>query len=289
VGGHVDGGIAHDVNGIAVTSAYKSTRAFGRVDFVIDRATGEVVDRRIFPPQKIEPDVVYEGRPVVPMPDVVAIAAQAMAVAEERLTESLGVYLETPFPHQERPESPLGNLMTDAVLEASEGDISIHNIWGGIRAELLQGDLTFGDVFRMFPFDNRIAVVELSGADLRRVFEKQAHSRNRPAGFSGMRVFVACDGDQMSLRMLRPDGSEIMDSEVVKVVANDFLLLGGDDIFTPVAPEGGFTLPNGTPMVRDVLVSWFRNRGGSMSADEFFDPENPRWNRPDPVPSGCRL
>ena len=58
VGGHIDGAIAHDVNGIAITSAYKSTRAFGRVDFVIDRATGSVVERRIFPPQPIEVDAV---------------------------------------------------------------------------------------------------------------------------------------------------------------------------------------------------------------------------------------
>jgi hypothetical protein len=48
-------------------------------------------------------------------------------------------------------------------------------------------------------------------------------------------------------------------------------------------------LPDGTPLVRDTLVTWFRNRGGSMSADDFFDPENLRWNRPDPMPAECRL
>jgi 5'-nucleotidase len=289
VGGHIDGGIAHDVNGIAITSAYKSTRAFGRVDFVVDRSVGEVVERRIFPPQKIEPGVVYEGHPVVPMPDVVAIAEHAVAVAEVRLNESLGVYLETPFPHRDSPESPLGNLMTDAILEAGDADVSIHNIWGGIRAELPEGQLTYGDVFRMFPFDNRMAFVELSGAELRRIMASQAHNRLRPAGFSGLRVFVKCDAERMTVRMLRPDGSEISDSEMLKVAANDFLLLGGDDIFTPVTPEGGFALPNGTRLVRDTLVSWFRSRGGSMSADNFFDPDNLRWNRPDPMPAECRL
>jgi len=289
VAGHINGGIAHDVNGVAITSAYKSTRAFGRVDFVVDRATGEVVERRIFPPRRIEPDVIYEGYPVVPMPEVVAIAEQARAMAAERLTELLGVLLDEPILHRDPPESSLGNLLTDAVLEGNDADVSIHNIWGGIRAELPQGALTYGDVFRMFPFDNRIAIVELSGAELRRIMARQAHNKRRPAGFAGMQVFVSCDSDTMHLRMVRPDGSEITDTETLKIVANDFLLLGGDDIFTPVTPEAGFAMPNGTPLVRDTLVSWFRSRGGRIHADDFFDPENLRWNRPDPMPVDCRL
>ena len=294
VGGHVHQGVAHDVNGIAITTSYSNTRAFSRVDFTIDRRSGEVVERRIYPPQDIcvqesEGPCEYEARSVVPMPEVLAIAERAQDVAARRKAEKLGVYLETPMTLRTRPESILGNLMTDAVLEASDADISIHNVYGGIRAELPEGELTYGSVFRMFPFDNRIAILEMTGHDVRKIIEKQAHSKNRPAGFSGMRVFVSCDADQMSIRMVRPDGSEIADDEALRVMANDFLLLGGDGIFVPVMPEGGFSMRNGTPLVRDTLVSWFRSRGGRMHADDFLDPENLRWNRPNPLPPECRL
>jgi hypothetical protein len=54
-------------------------------------------------------------------------------------------------------------------------------------------------------------------------------------------------------------------------------------------PEGGFVMRNGTPLVRDTLVSWFRSRGGRIHSDDFFDPDVPRWNRPDPLPPECRL
>ena len=104
-----------------------------------------------------------------------------------------------------------------------------------------------------------------------------------------MQVYVSCDARQMSIRMLRPDGSEIEDGDALTVVANDFLLLGGDEVLTPVTPAGGFELPTGTSLVRDTLVTWFKNRGGSMTADDFFDPDNLRWNRPDPVPADCQL
>ena len=42
-------------------------------------------------------------------------------------------------------------------------------------------------------------------------------------------------------------------------------------------------------MLRDALVQWFKERGGRIRADDFFDPENLRWNRPDPMPPECRL
>jgi 5'-nucleotidase len=305
VGGHHHNGIAHIVNGIAVTSSYSNTRAFSRVDFTLDRSTAAVVSRHVFAPQancaKVPDDdgrctydddvsreaASYEGRAVVPMAEVVAIAERARELAAERKAEKLGVFLETPMTLQKRPESILGNLMTDAVLESSDADISIHNVSGGIRAELPAGELTFGRVFRMFPFDNRVAVLELSGRDIREIIARQVNNLRRAAGFSGMRVFVSCEAGQMSIRMLRPDNSEIKDSEMLRVVANDFLLLGGDDILTPVMPEGGFEIPTDTPLVRDILVNWFQDRGGRMHADDFFDLEHLRWNLPDPLPADC--
>jgi 5'-nucleotidase len=289
VAGHVHQGIAHDVNGIAVTSSYSNTRAFSRVDFTVDRNSGEVVDRRIYPPQRIVAGATYEGREVVPDEEVLAIAERAADMAEKRRAEPLGVTLDAPVSHRTRPESPLGNLMTDAVLQMHDADISMHNVWGGIRAELPEGDLTYGDVFRMFPFDNRVAVIELTGAEVRSIIARQAHNRNRAAGFSGMRVYVSCDVNEMQVRMLRLDGAEITDDEVLRVVVNDFLLLGGDDILTPVIPDAGFPVPNGTPLVRDTLVRWFRSNPGVMSPADFVDADALRWNLPEELPAECRL
>jgi len=305
IGGHKHRGIAHFVNGIAVTSSYSNTRAFSRVDFTIDRNSGQIADRKIYPPQfncqkaadesgrcTFEEDDTraiarYEGTQVVPMHTVAAIAARASDLSAQYKAEKVGVFLETPMTLSEQPETVLGNLLTDAVLESNDADISIHNVYGGIRSELPQGDVTYGNVYRMFPFENRIAIIELSGSDVRKVIADQVHNLRRRAGFSGMRVFVRCDTGNMSIQMVRPDGSEIDDSDVLRVVAQDFLLLGGDDVLTPAIPEGGFEVPYSTPLVRDVLVEWFRRRGGSMNASEFYDPENLRWNLPDPLPSDC--
>ena len=305
VAGHVHQGIAHVVNGIVITSSYSNARAFSRVDFTLDRNSGSVIDHHIFPPQancakapdedgscSYEDDdsrerASYEGRPVVPLAEVEAIADHARGLAEQRKAEKLGVFVETDMTLRQQPETVLGNLFTDAVRQSMDADIAIHNVYGGIRAELPKGEVTYGSLFSVFPFDNRIAIVELSGLELRKIIAHQALNEYRRAGFSGMRVFVSCDNGQMSIRMIKSDGSAIGDADTLRVVTNDFLLLGGDDIMTPVIPEGGFDIPNGKPLVRDILVDWFKRRGGTLSADEFRDPENLRWNLPDPMPEAC--
>jgi len=305
VGGHEHRGIAHVVNGIAITASYSNTRAFSRVDFTMDRNSGDVIDRRIYPPQgncikapdedrhcAYEDDdarepASYEGLPIVPMQQVAAIAERAGDVAAQRKAEKIGVYLETPMTLREQPETVLGNLLTDAVLQSNDADISIHNVYGGIRAELPEGELTYGSVFRVFPFDNRVSVTEMSGLDVRKIIAHQVHNLRRRAGFSGMRVYIGCDAGQMTVQMIKSGGREIQDSDTLRVVANDFLLLGGDDVLTPATPEEGFDIPYGTPLVRDTLVEWFKGNGGRLNAAEFRDPDNLRWNLPDPLPEDC--
>lgn len=305
VAGHVHMGIAHVVNGIVITSSYSNMRAFDRVDFTLDRNSGSVIDRHIFPPQAIcakapneegrctydddesRERAVYEGRPVVPIAGVVAVAERARAVAEQQKSEKLGVYVATDMTLHQQPETVLGNLFTDAVLQSVDADIAIHNVYGGIRAELSKGEVTFGSLYRVFPFDNRIAITELSGLEVRKIIANQVHKEHRRAGFSGMRVFVSCEAGQMAIQMIRPDGNAIENADRLRVVSNDFLLLGGGEIMTPAAPEGGYEIPTGTPLVRDIIVDWFKRRGGTLSADEFRDPENLRWNLPDPLPEEC--
>jgi 5'-nucleotidase len=287
VAGHVHEGIAHVVNGISITSSYSNAVAFSRVDFTLDAVTGEVIDRRIFPPQPVVPAETYEGVPIRPLPEMLAIAERAGQLVAERQAESTGAILATAMTLEGRPESVLGNLMTDAIREVTGADIAIHNVFGGLRADLPAGELTYGSVFRMFPFDNRVAVIELTGAELRRIIANQAAKPGRHAGFSGMRVFVDCIDGGISIRMERAGGREIADTDVLSVAVNDFLLLGGDDVLTPVIPGGGFDVPYDTPLVRDSLLQWFAEQQGSLHAGDFFDKDNRRWNLPDSSPGSC--
>jgi hypothetical protein len=117
----------------------------------------------------------------------------------------------------------------------------------------------------------------------------QAIKPTRRAGFSGMRVFAACDDGVVSIEMQRPDGTEIANNETITVVTTDFLAMGGDNIFTPIIPDGGFDLPTSTPFVRELFVTWMRTTGGSLNAADFLDDENPRWSFSESWPGDCQL
>jgi 5'-nucleotidase len=287
VAGHVHEGIAHWVNGIAITASYSNTVAFSRVDFTVDSADGRIVDVQIFPPQSNLPRDSYEGQPVVPMASVLAIAGHARQLADRLQAAPVGVFMETPMTLRAGPESELGNLLTDALREFTRADIALHNVRGGIRAELPAGELTYGSLYRMYPFDNRIAVITLTGAEIRKIIADQAPNAGRRAGFSGMRVFIECAAAGMAVRMQRLDGSTIHDSESLDVAVNDFLLLGGDGLLSPVTPPAGFDVPKDTPFLRDVLSQWFSARDSSLHADQFLDPRVARWNLPAEIPADC--
>lgn len=289
--GHVHQGIAHIVNGISITSSYSKTRAFSRVDFTLDRDSGKVISRTVFPPQPATLTVegLYEGTALTPDPDVVAIAEMAAANAQALKNTELGVYIDAPFELNTDVESPLSNLMTEAVLDMVGGDVAIHNVVGGIRDGLPAGDLTYGAVYNMFPFDNQVEILDLTGLELRRVIAHQARKPQRRAGFAGMRVRIACDEDRMQVAMLLDDGREIGDSDRVLVVANDFLSLGGDDILTPVIPDDGFEPQPDQPLVRDALVEWFRTNPGTLAPATFDTQATPKWTLPDIMPPSCQL
>ncbi len=307
IAGHTHHRIAHFVNGISITSSIARTVNFARADFVIDRQTGEILDRKIFRPQAPCPFINtsdgecawensgnvspahYEGRPVIPDAAVLEISTRAAAFAENKKNQKLGPHLEAPFLLEGNPESPLGNLFVDAILWGSEGDIAIHNVTGGIRAELPAGDLTFGDVYEVFPFDNVTIVLDIRGRDLRRIIEKQAHNHHRRAGVAGMRMFIECSNGIMSVDMVLSDGRSIADEDVIRVITNDFLALGGDGIFDPAKPEDGFEYGDDGPLTRDVLVDWFRARPSRMNAADFRSAGEPRWNLPKDLPESCTL
>ena len=139
----------------------------------------------------------------------------------------------------------------------------------------------------MFPFDNRVVAIDLSGAQLRKLLAEQAHRGRRRAGFSGMRVSVECADDRMDIVIELDNGSILRDEDSVTLIANDFLVLGGDDVLSPIIPDEGFSIDYSQPLVRDVLVDWFRNQSGTLNPDDYVTTARPKWLLPEPMPGTC--
>ena len=192
VAGHSHAGMAHQAHGIAIIESFSGGRSFGRVDLTVDRASKRITQKRIFPPQDLCAEVhpttrrcdatgerrtsargsrVRGPRRVARSRDCRRSRACARdGCASSRATQ-LGVVLDTPIRSGSDTESPLGNLFTDVLLQAVPGaELSINNTFGGLRADLPEGPLTYGRLFETFPFDNMLVHFRLTGAELRRMF-----------------------------------------------------------------------------------------------------------------------
>jgi 5'-nucleotidase len=307
VAGHSHAPMGHQVAGVAITEAYSGGRAFGRVDVIVDPTTMRVVERRSFAPRdlcaRVDPGSTrcdpegasdtrvpaeYEGAPVRPDPAIARVIAPAVDAALAQKGTLLGITLTTPVRRAAARDSPLGNLFTDAYLAAVPGaDVSFNNTSGGLRADLPAGPLTFGAVFEVMPFDNRVIAFRLTGAELRKVIATQVQRRSPLIGLAGLRIRVTCEGGAAAVAMLRPHGVPVRDDERVLVATTDFLATSVGGIFEPVTPAGGFTIVHDAGTARDVVVEALRKRGGTLREDQLVDSANPRWVLPAPQPVTC--
>ena len=301
--GHTHDAIAHVVDGVAIIQAYSLGRSFGRVDLSVDRRTHHVVGARPFAPREVctcqDPESLqcdpsgststplpatrYEGEVVTADRDVDAAMSRELRRVHDLQAVPLGVVLDTPVRRSGDVESPLGNLFADALRAGVPGaEVAINNnSRGGLRTDLPAGALTFGSLYDVFPFDNRLVKLTVSGAELQHVVADEVLRGRRGAlGVSGIRIHVSCGSGGVRVALFKPSGAAVDADERLVVVTTDTLASG--QVFAPVASLAGFTVPQDSPILREVVEDWFRHHGGHLGARDFVDADLPRWEWPDP-------
>lgn len=144
-------------------------------------------------------------------------------------------------------ETPLGNLVTDAMLAKAqekfpEAVIAFQN-GGGIRAPIAEGPITTGEVIEVLPFGNNPVIAELSGqeiVDLLEISIGDAPEEN--GGFlhvSGMQYYYdshAEPGNRVRRVLINQNGEdvELDPNETYLVTTNGFTGIGRDGL-TPFA------------------------------------------------------
>lgn len=299
VAGHTHDGVAHRVAGVPIVQAYSWGRAFSRVDLTIDRATKTVTGARVHAPQDLclwrdgatgrcapGPGATalgaqYEGRAVAVDPAIEAAMAPALARVRSWRTRPLGATLQAPIARGPGDaESPLGNLFADAMRAAvpgAEAALSYGAGPGGLRAELPAGPLTVGAVFDLFPYDNRVEVVTLTGADLRRLLGDHVRRPfwRRALGVSGLQVRHTCAAGGDRVEVTRTSGLPVADDDRLTIAMTDFLANRVRRLQAAPAPP---PTPS-APLIREVVAGWLASHGTRLGPTALADPDAPRWVR----------
>ncbi len=236
--GHTHQTVAGEVNGVPIVQAKNNGRNIGQLSLVR-------LDGKLYVSAAIE-DLSVKVKDLPEDPATKAIYDKYSKDLGPTLDKVVTV-LENDFPHDRHEGlSILGQFNAKLMKEITGTQIGITN-GGGIRGPLSKGNLTVGNMYGIFPFDNTLVTMELSGADIKKNLEHGIN--NKEYGwiqYYGMKV----DYDEAKPQGERVTGIELMDGNKIQadkyytVVTNDFMATGGD----------GYNFKNAKNMVNTNIV-----------------------------------
>jgi 5'-nucleotidase len=224
VAGHTHSYLNTRVRRALVVQAYRYGTAFDKVTLTVDRRTRDVTASVA--------DVVrtYDDG-VAPQPDLAGL----VQTFKDRIAPVASRVVGTAAAAATRDvtaagESSLGDLIADAQAHETGAQLALMNP-GGIRADLKAGQLTFGDLFAVQPFDNGMVSMKLTGAQLKAILEQQFQaSGDKILQVSGLKETydtTRAEGDRITSLTLA-DGTAIDPAATYSVACNSFLATGGD-------------------------------------------------------------
>ena len=129
-----------------------------------------------------------------------------------------------------KPESRMTNLMADVVkwagqLYGEKVDIGVYNI-GGIRSSMAAGDVTFGDVLEVSPFENHICFLTMTGDVVLELFSQMAFTGGECVS-KGVNLVFTKDGKLKSAML---NGKPVSPKKKYRIATIDFLAQGNDNM-----------------------------------------------------------
>nr|WP_246258609.1 5'-nucleotidase C-terminal domain-containing protein [Kroppenstedtia pulmonis] len=224
VSGHTHSYLNGTVNGKRIVQAHSSGTAFAEVDFTLDRRTRDIhVERSEI--------ITTYHKGVKPDPQIKKVVQryekQVEPIINKKVGEAAQTITRTP---NEAGESALGNLIADVQRWKMGTDIAFMNP-GGIRDDIQQGEVTWGDLYTVQPFGNDLVSMKMTGEQIHKLLNQQWElDRPRILQISGLTYRYDLSrpvGDRI-VEIKQADGTPIQPDTAYTVTANAFLSTGGD-------------------------------------------------------------
>ena len=127
-----------------------------------------------------------------------------------------------------KPESLLGNFVTDLCLNYADAHICVMNT-GGLRSTLPKGNVTRGDIYTLMPFENELVVLELDIESFKGLVDYITKRGGEP--FSGMRLKASSKGYDIEEMTRMEDYFDLNKGNKIRVLTSDYLANGGDEMW----------------------------------------------------------
>ena len=220
VAGHTHSLLNNVVDGKLIVSAFANGTAFDDVDLKIDPRTHDVASKIANVPTTWDDEVT----PTSDAQAVVDEYRQKIApIADTPVGQAATTLTRTTAPNQ--ADSPLGNVIADAQRAYAGTDLAVMNP-GGIRDDIQAGEVTYGELFKVQPFDNQLFKFTITGAELKTLIQ-QGLDANKIMQVSGF-TYSANKAAKTFSDLKLADGSAVQDDKEYTMAANEFVVGGGD-------------------------------------------------------------
>lgn len=220
--------------GRLVTGAGSNGTLLTEIDLTLDRATGKIISRQAL--NLVVPPMGEKDPALTELIRRYSVDAEPL---ENRIVAKISKELSTVT--NAVGESQLGNLVADAHLSGTSspdtgGAVIAFNNPGSLRAPIIpnaNGEVKYGDLFRLQPFGNDIAIMTLSGKQIKALLEQQfGEDRQRimgvSAGFRYTYDVKRAKGDRILAETMKLNGAAIGAELQYRVAANSFLAGGSE-------------------------------------------------------------
>lgn len=249
-GGHNHAYMNATIDNKLIVQAYSYGTAFSDVDIEIDPKTKDIVTKRA--------EIVttfQEG--INPDPEIKQMIEGYESKIEPIVNRVVGSTSEPLTAKQnENGESVLGDFIADAQRQALGTQMAFMNP-GGIRADFDPGDITWGEVYTVQPFNNDMVKMVMTGQQIRNLLNQQwSDSKMTMLQISGITYTwdsTKPAGQRVGIIKLA-DGTELDPNASYTVAANVFLSGGGDG-FTEFTRATNKEIG---PVDLDVLVNYIQ-------------------------------
>src|SRR5213083_1544433 len=217
VSGHTHSLVNTVVNGIPIVQARSSGAGIAVVDFVRVRGTERQVRARV------EIPYADQVRPDAALADTLRPYQRAIEAVTGRSVGRIKTELR-----RGGEEYALGRLIADAQRNMTKTDVAIVNS-GGIRADLAAGTVTYGDLYQVQPFQNRLVRLFVPGKVLKAALEHAVAGDRADAHVSGLELWYD-PRKRVGHRVTKvrlANGHGLDDGRSYTVAVSDFLATGG--------------------------------------------------------------
>lgn len=162
-----------------------------------------------------------------------------------------------------QPESELSNLLSDILLWGAEAynekpDFAVYNM-GGIRASFSKGDVTYGDVLEVAPFENKISFLTLSGDKVIQLFEEFAAQGGQGVSH-GVNLVISKDGKLLDAKV---NGKQVDTKASYRIATLDYLAHGNDNLDAFKAKTNFVSPQDKSNNVRYIIMNYFKSQAAS--------------------------